>query len=116
MKKLAVVSNRLARLAAVASLVAHCGGASLRPAGTGSSSSAGDSGATSLAHVRFVPILGHANQVMDSAVSGDGRLLVTGAIDGSARLWDLQTLSPLAIFDGLEAEARSVALAPDARS
>jgi WD40 repeat protein len=49
------------------------------------------------------------------AFSGDGRLLVSGGIDGSVRLWEVKTGKQMATMkeDPKRAVVRSVAFSPD---
>lgn len=49
------------------------------------------------------------------AVSPDGRVVATGADDGSARLWEMQTGRIVATLKGHEAPVSSVAFSPDGR-
>src|SRR5262249_12319115 len=47
---------------------------------------------------RLVAQLGHSFNVSSLALSGDGRWLVTGSMEGSARLWDLPTGKEVRVF------------------
>ena len=47
-------------------------------------------GATTLAARRAMPLVGHADEVTSAGVSADGRWVVTGSLDGTARVWTLE--------------------------
>jgi WD40 repeat protein len=52
------------------------------------------------------------------AISPDGRWLVTGSEDGTARVWDLQAQDPGAdpvVLRGHQGEIHAVAISPDGR-
>lgn len=58
---------------------------------------------------------GHTGGVEAVAVTPDGRLLLTGSDDGTARLWDLQSGRCLQTFAGHTGEVSAVAVTPDGR-
>jgi eukaryotic-like serine/threonine-protein kinase len=60
-------------------------------------------------------LAGHTNYVRAARYSRDGRLIVTGAMDRTARLWDARTGRLIRTFAGAEEEILSVALSPDNR-
>ncbi|MEX0586905.1 MAG: WD40 repeat domain-containing protein, partial [Pirellulales bacterium] len=49
---------------------------------------------------------GHAEHVFSLAVSGDGKLLVSGSADGTARVWDMATRRVLQTFQGKRKEGQ----------
>jgi WD40 repeat protein len=61
---------------------------------------------------RFV---GHTDQVLNLAVTADGRRAVSAGQDGSVRLWDLQTGKQLRRMSGHQDAVNAVALTPDGR-
>ena len=56
---------------------------------------------------------GHTGYVAGVAFSPDGKQVLTGSFDHSARLWDVATGQTLRIFTGHTDEVRSVAFSPD---
>lgn len=60
-------------------------------------------------------LIGHELAIRDAAFSLDGRLLLTGSYDQTARLWDPQTLTPLGLPFRHEGAVGAVAFSPDAR-
>lgn len=60
-------------------------------------------------------LIGHELAIRDAAFSHDGRLLLTGSYDQTARLWDPQTLTPLGQPFWHEGAVGAVAFSPDAR-
>jgi WD40 repeat protein len=59
--------------------------------------------------------LGHSRPISSVALSADGRRVLTGADDFTARLWDVQTGMTLHTFSGHTDQVRSVALSSDGR-
>src|ERR1700727_1582680 len=53
-------------------------------------------------------IRGHANSVTDAAFSPDGKVLLTGSFDGTARTWEVATGRPLVTFAGHEDAVHAV--------
>ncbi|MCX5655274.1 MAG: serine/threonine protein kinase, partial [Planctomycetota bacterium] len=71
-----------------------------------------------LARVGGRPLSGHEREVLCVAISPDGRWLVTGSADTTARLWDLTAKDPAAapiILRGHEDRILCVAISPDGR-
>lgn len=60
-------------------------------------------------------LLGHELPIRDAAFSLDGRLLLTGSYDQTARLWDAHTLAPLGQPFWHEGAVGAVAFSPDAQ-
>ncbi|HLY29117.1 MAG TPA: protein kinase, partial [Aggregatilineales bacterium] len=60
--------------------------------------------------------IGHTDVVNDVAFSPDGKTLLTGSIDKTARLWDVQTGKEIRQFVGPDAEVWSVAFSPDGKT
>jgi cytochrome c len=58
---------------------------------------------------------GHGGPVRALAVSGDGRIAVSGSFDTSAILWDLATGSALAVLRAHDGAVNAVAVLPDGR-
>src|SRR5258705_8122777 len=58
-------------------------------------------------------IRGHAGIVADVAFSPDGRVIVTGSYDGTARTWEVVTGMPLVTFAGNDGAIYGVAFSPD---
>ncbi len=56
---------------------------------------------------------GHAGAVKGVAVSGDGRLALSGGEDMVLRLWEVKTGRLVRVFSGHEGTVRSVAFSPD---
>lgn len=63
----------------------------------------------------LVAQVGHGNTVTSAAVSADGRWLLTGSYDYTARLWDLEGGRELRRFEGARSVVTAVAFTPDAR-
>ena len=56
---------------------------------------------------------GHANRVLDVAVSPDRTKLLSGSIDATAKLWDLNSGSLIHTFEGHSSQIDAVAFSPD---
>jgi WD40 repeat protein/serine/threonine protein kinase len=63
----------------------------------------------------LIPSRNHTASLMSAAYSRDGRRIVTGGWDHTARLWDAATGRELLIFKGHTAPILAVAFAPDGR-
>ncbi len=59
--------------------------------------------------------LGHSQILKAVACSPDGRLILTGSIDRTARLWDASTGAELKVFTGHTDDVTAVAFSPDSR-
>ncbi len=62
---------------------------------------------------RVTRLTGHSTQIDDLAYSSDGRLLATGADDGSAIVWDTRTGRMLERFETPSPSTYGVRLSPD---
>ena len=58
---------------------------------------------------------GHEDELSDLALSADGRLALSGSLDRTARLWDVDSGRELGKLLGHERKVRAVALSPDGR-
>ena len=59
---------------------------------------------------------GHSNWINDISFSPDGKAMITGSEDCSARLWNLRTSTCVAKLDGHSAPVRAVAFTPDGKA
>src|SRR5262249_54799777 len=57
--------------------------------------------------------VGHTKGVHDAVFSPDGRYILTGSYDGTARLWDEATGTLVRTFSGHSSSVMSVAFSPD---
>jgi WD40 repeat protein len=60
--------------------------------------------------------LGHGNTVNAVAFAPDGRTVITGSDDNTARLWDATTGTEIRRFEGHDSPVNAVAFAPDGRT
>jgi WD40 repeat protein len=58
---------------------------------------------------------GHDGAVQTVTFSPDGKRVVTGSSDGTARIWDAATGQPLAVLIGHDGSVRAAAFSPDGR-
>src|SRR5262249_48373120 len=58
---------------------------------------------------------GHTNQISALSFSSDGKRLISGSLDTTIKLWDLETGRVLKPFEGHTALIRGVAGSPDGR-
>jgi eukaryotic-like serine/threonine-protein kinase len=65
---------------------------------------------------RAIVLKGHENSTIGLEFSPDGRRLVSGSLDQTARIWDTATGSCLAVVRGHRAKVFGVRFAPDGRS
>jgi WD40 repeat protein len=66
--------------------------------------------------VRLVPQLGHSNLVNSVSFSPDGRFILTGSSDHTAKLWDARTGVEIRTFSGHSYGVEAVAFSPDGRN
>jgi WD40 repeat protein len=66
-------------------------------------------------HAQLMAQLGHSSDVKAAALSVDGKLVLTGGDDGSARLWEVASGRELRRFYGPKYGIRSVAISTDGR-
>src|SRR4051812_48564856 len=72
--------------------------------------------ATGKGEARLVVQTGHTNNLTSVAFALNGKLVVTGGVDRTARLWDAATGKELLALTGHTNAVRSVAFAPDGQS
>jgi WD40 repeat protein/predicted Ser/Thr protein kinase len=65
---------------------------------------------------RLTRLTGHRDFVSGLGFSPDGRMLATGSMDGTVKLWDVGTGAELATLAGHMEEATDVAFSPDGRT
>jgi WD40 repeat protein len=58
---------------------------------------------------------GHTSRVLSVAFSPDGSRLATGSVDGTAKIWDVESGSPLHTLYGHTSSVSSVAFSPDGK-
>jgi WD40 repeat protein len=56
---------------------------------------------------------GHSDRIVGVSLSRDGRRALSGSVDGTARLWDVETGKELRRLPDINGEIRCVALSPD---
>ncbi len=56
---------------------------------------------------------GHTNSVLSAAFSPDGHQIVTGSLDGTARVWDAEAGKTIAVLEGHTGPVWSVGFGPD---
>jgi len=66
-------------------------------------------------HVQLIVQLGHANELTSVAFSPDGRSVLTGSKDMTARLWEAASGNEIRRFEGHTDWVTSVAFSPDGR-
>jgi WD40 repeat protein len=60
--------------------------------------------------------LGHSSEITSVAVAPDGRTVLTGSMDRTARLWDVATGAEVRRFEGHTSGVQSAAFGPDGRT
>jgi WD40 repeat protein len=59
---------------------------------------------------------GHSDSVLSAAFSPNGRRIVTGSSDKTARIWDAVAGTTIAVLKGHAGSVRSVVFSPDGKS
>jgi WD40 repeat protein len=59
--------------------------------------------------------LGHSQIIKAVVASADGRFIITGGLDRTARLWDAATGAELKVFTGHAGDVTALAFSPDSR-
>jgi len=67
------------------------------------------------ADIRLIPQIGHSQSLRAAAFSPDGRFIITGSDDKTAKLWDPATGVEVRTFAGHTLAVRTVAFSPDGR-
>ena len=70
---------------------------------------------TSSAQPQLFIQLGHSQIIKAVAASPDGRFVITGGLDRTARLWDAATGAELKVFSGHTGDVTALAFSPDSR-
>lgn len=70
---------------------------------------------TSTAQPQLFIQLGHSQIIKAVAASPDGRFVITGGLDRTARLWDAATGAELKVFAGHTGDVTALAFSPDNR-
>lgn len=60
-------------------------------------------------------ITGHTRDVSSIAISPNGKVLASGSVDLSVRLWDPATKRNLAVLEGHDGEVQALAFSPDSK-
>jgi WD40 repeat protein len=63
----------------------------------------------------MLTLVGHSDQVISAAFSPDGKRIVTGSMDETARLWEANTGKEVLALRGHTAFVSSVAFSPDGK-
>lgn len=66
-----------------------------------------------LCRSKCLPLKGHAGPVLSVAVSGDGKVVVSGSADGTARIWDATTGQEKLTLTGHTGTVTAVAISAD---
>jgi WD40 repeat protein len=72
-------------------------------------------GATCASPALVRSLAGHDDGVLACAVAPDGRRVISGSLDGTLRIWDLEDGRTLATLDGQHGGVSSCAVTPDGR-
>jgi WD40 repeat protein/tRNA A-37 threonylcarbamoyl transferase component Bud32 len=66
---------------------------------------------------RVTAVFPHANELTAAALSPDGKIIVTGSMDGTARWWDTATRQPIGeLLRASAGQVLAVAFSPDGRT